>query len=90
MSVQLRYTIDRLKNYEEIIPINETVLESAEEDLKLAQVRYAQGSTTILEVLDSQVSVQQAKSSLISSKYDAYIEQTNIKALLGSLDLEYK
>ena len=90
LSVQLRYTLDRLKNYEEIIPINETVLESAEEDLKLAQVRYSQGSTTILEVLDSQVSVQQAKSSLIRSKYDAYIEQTNIKALLGSLDLEYK
>ena len=90
LSVQLRYTLDRLKNYEEIIPINETVLESAEEDLKLAQVRYSQGSTTILEVLDSQVSVQQAKSSLIRSKYDAYIEQTNLKALLGSLDLEYK
>ena len=90
LSVQLRYTLDRLKNYEEIIPINETVLESAEEDLKLAQVRYAQGSTTILEVLDSQVSVQQARSSLIRSKYDAYIEQTNLKALLGSLDLEYK
>ena len=90
LSVQLRYTIDRLKNYEEIIPINETVLESAEEDLKLAQVRYSQGSTTILEVLDSQVSVQQARSSLIRSKYDAYIEQTNLKALLGSLDLEYK
>ena len=78
LSVQLRYTLDRLKNYEEIIPINETVLESAEEDLKLAQVRYSQGSTTILEVLDSQVSVQQARSSLIRSKYDAYIEQTNL------------
>ncbi|GIS56356.1 MAG: hypothetical protein CM1200mP1_02940 [Candidatus Neomarinimicrobiota bacterium] len=62
--MQLRYTLDRFKNYEEIIPINETVLESAEEDLKLAQVRYSQGSTTILEVLDSQVSVQQARSSL--------------------------
>ncbi|MAP70285.1 MAG: hypothetical protein CMF81_00210 [Candidatus Marinimicrobia bacterium] len=90
LSVQLRYTLDRLKNYEEIIPINETVLESAEEDLKLAQVRYAQGSTTILEVLDSQVSVVQARSSLIRSKYDAYIEQTNLKALLGRLDLEYQ
>ena len=90
LSVQLRYTLDRLKNYEEIIPINETVLESAEEDLKLAQVRYSQGSTTILEVLDSQVSVVQARSSLIRSKYDAYIEQTNLKALLGTLDKEYE
>ena len=90
LSVQLKYTLDRLNNYKEIIPINETVLESAEEDLKLAQVRYAQGSTTILEVLDSQVSVVQARSSLIRSKYDAYIEQTNLKALLGTLDNEYK
>ena len=48
------------------------------------------GSTTILEVLDSQVSVVQARSSLIRSKYDAYIEQTNLKALLGTLDNEYK
>ena len=90
LSVQLKYILDRLNNYKEIIPINETVLESAEEDLKLAQVRYAQGSTTILEVLDSQVSVVQARSSLIRSKYDAYIEQTNLKALLGTLDKEYE
>jgi|TARA_Y100000310_G_scaffold330085_2_gene401119 TolC family type I secretion outer membrane protein len=89
LSVQLQGILDQLNNYQEIIPINETVLESAEEDLKLAQVRYAQGSTTILEVLDAQVSVVRARSSLIRSKYDAYIEQANLKALLGTLDSAY-
>jgi outer membrane protein TolC len=49
-------------------------------------VRYTQGSTIILEVLDAQVSVVRARSSLIRSKYDAYIEQANLKALLGTLD----
>lgn len=86
LSVQLQSLIDQLNNYLEIIPINETVLVSAEEDLKLAQVRYSQGSTTILEVLDSQASVVRARSSLIRSKYDAYIQQANLKALLGTLD----
>ena len=62
LSVQLQLSIDQLNNYQEIIPINETVLVSAEEDLKLAQVRYSQGSTTILEVLDAQVSVVRARS----------------------------
>ena len=86
LSVQLQLSIDQLNNYQEIIPINETVLVSAEEDLKLAQVRYSQGSTTILEVLDAQVSVVRARSSLIRTKYDAYIQLANLKALLGTLD----
>jgi len=86
LAVQLQGIVDQLNNYQEIIPINETVLVSAEEDLKLAQMRYTQGSTTILEVLDSQVSVVRARSSLIRSKYDAYIVQANLKALLGTLD----
>ena len=90
LSVQLKDLIDQLQNFNEIIPINETVLESAEEDLKLSQVRYAQGSTTILEVLNAQVSVVQAKSSLVRSKYDAFIQQANLKALLGTLDNEQK
>ena len=90
LSVQLKDLIDQLQNFNEIIPINETVLESAEEDLKLSQVRYSQGSTTILEVLNAQVSVVQAKSSLVRSKYDAFIQQANLKALLGTLDTEQK
>ena len=88
LSVQLHGILDRLNNYQEVIPINETVLSSAEEDLKLAQKRYSLGSTTILEVLDAQVSVVSARSSLIRMKYDAFIEQANLKGLLGTLDSE--
>ena len=88
LSVQLEDYLDQLNNYIEVIPINETVLESAEEDLKLSQVRYSQGSTTILEVLNAQVSVVQARSSLVRSKYDAFIQQANLKALLGTLASE--
>ena len=88
LSVQLHGILDRLNNYQEVIPINETVLTSAKEDLKLAQKRYSLGSTTILEVLDAQVSVVSARSSLIRMKYDAFIEQANLKSLLGTLDSE--
>ena len=88
LSVQLHGILDKLNNYQEVIPINETVLTSAKEDLKLAQKRYSLGSTTILEVLDAQVSVVSARSSLIRTKYDAFIEQSNLKGLLGTLDSE--
>lgn len=88
LSVQLRVILDRLNNYQEIIPINEKILFSAEEDLRLAQERYSLGSTTLLEVLDAQVSLVSARSSLIRIKYDALIEQANLQALLGTLEPE--
>ena len=84
--VQLRRILDGMKNYEEIIPILEEVQVAAEEDLKLAQERYALGATTILEVLDAQLSVTQARTTLINTTYDALSQEASLKALMGVLD----
>ncbi|MEC7934917.1 MAG: TolC family protein [Candidatus Neomarinimicrobiota bacterium] len=88
LSVQLELILDQLNYYKEVIPINEKVLASAEEDVKLVQERYSLGSASILEVLDAQVSLVTARSSLIRSKYDSMIEQANMKAILGTLDTD--
>ena len=88
LSVQLQLILDQLNYYNEVIPINEKVLASAEEDLKLVQGRYSLGSASILEVLDAQVSLVSARSSLIRSKYDSMIEQASLKAILGTLDTD--
>ena len=55
--VSLYALINTLNNYQEIIPIQEEVLFSAEEDLKLAQQRYELGSASILELLDAQLAL---------------------------------
>ncbi|MCJ7800945.1 MAG: TolC family protein [Candidatus Marinimicrobia bacterium] len=73
-------------DYFKIIPINEEVLASAEEDFKLVSERYRLGSASILELLDAQVSVTRARVDLVSSKYDARIQQAYLKAQLGILD----
>ena len=86
LSVQLQLILDQLNYYNEVIPINERVLASAVEDVKLVQERYSLGSASILEVLDAQVSLVSARSSLIRSKYDSMIEQASLKAILGTLD----
>ncbi len=88
LSVQLEVILDQLNYYKEVIPINEKVVASAEEDVKLVQERYSLGSASILEVLDAQVSLVTARSSLIRSKYDSMIEQANMKAILGTLDTD--
>ena len=90
LQVQLGNLINALENYQELIPISEQVLASAEEDLNLVQERYSLGSSTILEVLDAQVSVSQARSSLVSIKYDARTQEAQLRALLGTLDQDYR
>ena len=90
LKVQVELIRNSLENYSEIIPINLDVVVSAEEDLKLAKERYSLGSASILEVLDAQVSLIRTKSTLINSIHEARIQEMNLKALLGVLDLEYK
>ena len=63
---------------------------AAEEDLKLARERYSLGSATILEILDAQVSLIRSNSTLINTVHDARVQEASLKALLGTLDLEYK
>jgi outer membrane protein TolC len=79
-----------LENYSEIIPLNQAVVASAAEDLKLVRERYSLGSATILEVLDAQVSLIRSNSTLINTIHDARIQEASLKALLGTLDLEYQ
>ena len=88
--VQLELIRKTITNYSEIIPINQDVVASAEEDLKLVQERYSVGSATILEVLDAQVSLIRSNSVLINTIHDARIQEMSLKALLGILDLEYQ
>jgi len=90
LRVQVELIRKSIMNYTEIIPINQDVVSSAEEDLKLAQERYSIGSATILEVLDAQVSLIRSNSTLINTIHDARMQEMSLKALLGILDLEYQ
>ena len=89
LRVQAELIRESLNNYAEIIPLNESVVNSAEEDLKLVTKRYTLGAVTILEVLDAQVSLIRSNSTLINIIHDARIQESNLKGLLGLLDFEY-
>ena len=89
LRVQVELLRGSIENYSEIIPINQSVVVAAEEDLKLVQERYSLGSATILEVLDAQVSLIRSNSTLINTIHDARIQEMNLNAILGVLDLKY-
>lgn len=84
--VRLESLLGIVSDYFKIIPINEEILTSAEEDLRLVSERYRLGSASILELLDAQVSVTRARVDLVSSKYNARIQEAYLKAQLGILD----
>jgi len=90
LQVQLENLLNSIEDFQELIPLNEQILASAEEDLKLVQERYSLGSLTILEVLDAQVSVSEARSFLVTTKYNARIQEAQLRAILGTLDQDYR
>jgi len=70
----------------EIALINDENLESAMEDLRLAQASYEIGAGTMLEIIDAQFAVTQAKSSLVRARYDYQIALAYLNYTIGITD----
>lgn len=56
---------------------------AAEEDLRVQQERYRLGVSTIIELLASQVSLDQAEVDLVQSRLDFFLAKAEIEALIG-------
>jgi len=74
-----------LQAWKEITEINKNNLISAQEDLRLAQERYRVGAGTLLDIINAQVSVTRAKSTLVRAKYDSKIAHAQLRATMGTL-----
>ncbi len=73
-----------VKAYQEIAEINETNLEAASEDLRLAQERYKIGAGTLIEVINAQLAMTQARSNLVAAKYNARIARAYLELLMSA------
>lgn len=80
----LRVAYDNYKDALEIIDINKVNLESAKEDYRLASEKKSVGSATILEVIDSQVSLSRAEQTLVEAYYSALKARAQIDELVGT------
>lgn len=56
---------------------------AAEEDLRVQQERYRLGAATIVEVLTSQVSLDQAEVDIVQARLDFLLAKAQLEALLG-------
>lgn len=83
LKASVTYALNSLKAYKEIAEINEENIKSAEEDLRLAEERYRIGAGTLLEVIDAQLTVTDARRMLISAKYDTQIALAYLQLIMG-------
>ncbi len=80
---QLVQHLGTLRLAEERVQIQRASVEAAEEDLRVQQQRYTLGASTLLDLLTSQLTLNQARASLIQARLDARVARAQIEALIG-------
>lgn len=72
-----------LQNAEAQIRIQEISVAAAQEDLRVQQMRYELGSSTLLDLLTSQTQLNTARSALIRARFDYRVAKAQLESLLG-------
>ncbi len=80
---QYAQALGQLRLAQARMEIQQSSIAAAEEDLRVQNQRYALNSSTLLDVLTSQLTLNQARSSLIQARYDARLAKAQIEALVG-------
>lgn len=81
--VQVDNALRALETAERAIELAEETILVAEEDLRVVQLRYEVGAATILDVITSQVSLDQAQVDRVTARYDYAVARAQLAALLG-------
>ena len=82
--LEVRQAYLNLQEAEERIPAAELVVKQAEENLELANGRYAAGVGSPIEVTDAQVGLSSSKLSYIQALYDYKIALANLEKAMGA------
>lgn len=65
------------------IEIADASLTAAQEDLRVQQQRYGVGAATIVELLTSQVALDEAEVEVVRARYDYVVARAQLEALIG-------
>lgn len=72
-----------LETQNRLVQIHKTNLASAQKDLEVVTRQYAEGFSTILDLMDAQVSVLQSQTNLLQDLYTRKLIESEIRRLMG-------
>ena len=83
IQLEVRQAFLNMKEAEKRISTSQVAVDKAEEDFKIAQVRYSAGVGTNLDVIDAQLALTQAKTNYIQAMYDFNTSKANLDKAMG-------
>lgn len=86
IGLEVREAYLALQTARERVAVAKDAVTSAEESLRIVQDRYESGLTTIVELLDSEMALTAARTSLTRTLYDTTVGQARLDLCLGTLD----
>jgi len=83
VQAELTQYLASLASAEQSLAIAQASLAAAQEGLRVQQERYGLGMATIVDVLTSQVSLDQAEVDIVRARFDFLVAKAQIEALIG-------
>ena len=83
IQLEVRQAYLNMNEAEQCIQTSKVSVEKAQEDFKIAQVRYSAGVGTNLDVIDAQVALTSAQTNYIQSLYDYNTSKANLDKAMG-------
>jgi outer membrane protein len=80
---EVREAFYSLEEARQRVEVSRRTVEVAEEELRLSEERYRLGAGTMLEQIDSQVSLSEARTSHIEALYDLLLSQARLVRAMG-------
>ncbi|MFL5562400.1 MAG: TolC family protein [Gemmatimonadaceae bacterium] len=75
--------VDLLRTAQQRVTVQQISVTAAQEDLRVQQLRYTAGASTLLDVLTSQNQLTAAETALIQARFDARVARARLEALIG-------
>lgn len=84
IQLEVRQAYLNMQEAEKRIDTTKVAVDKAQEDFKIAQVRYGAGVGTNIDVLDAQVALTQAKTNYIQALYDFNTSKAELEKAMGA------
>ncbi|VBB07432.1 outer membrane efflux protein [Lucifera butyrica] len=83
IELEVRQAYMNMKEAESRIETSKVAVDKAEEDVKIAQTKYAAGAGTNLDVIDAQLALTQAKTNYVQALYDYNANKAKLTKAIG-------
>jgi outer membrane protein len=80
---ELTAAVGQLRSAQQRVTVQQASVSAAEEDLNIQRQRYDLSASSLLDVLESQSQLNQARTSLIEARFDLRMARARLESLLG-------